>query len=175
MAFEYLAFSDRTFIAPAAADGVTFTFSAGAAWLNTAWVEVLAANADPVAIGEVVLATSVRTFERNVAPGLDDDEDHPLVEHRTDHGVSTVYDLGTMWRTWSGTMPAVTDTGIAAYRSLTRAARGRARPFIFVPDPSVNDAWYARLGNTSSALQRYKKDVSAVPVEFQELSRGLPL
>lgn len=138
-------------------------------------IVVVTAQTNPVAIGEIVLATSARTFTKNLAPGLSDDEDHPIVEHRTDHGVSTVYDLGTTWRSWSGEMPVVSDAGVNAVRALARDARGRARPFVFIPDPAVNDAWYVRLGVSAQSVTRYLMNVSQVPIAFQEVSRGLPL
>lgn len=132
-------------------------------------------NAAPIAVGEVVFATSKRQLVHNIAWGLEDEEPHPMIEHRTDSGVSTIYDYGTRWRQWSGEISMTTDVGRESWRSLSRSTRGRARPFLCIPEPAANDAWFVRLGDTKSAVTRTFLNVNRIPVTLQEVSVGLPL
>ncbi len=138
-------------------------------------VLIVGVNAAPVAIGEVLLITTKRTLSENISWGDVQEEEHPVVEHRTDHGVSTIVGLGTKWRTVSGEIDA-TDAGAAALLSLKRDARGRAKSFLFVLDPSVNDAWMARLVNPKLPRQSVAVNRSLVQsLAIEEISRGLPL
>lgn len=135
---------------------------------------VVAANGAPVAIGEVVLAATKRTFEINVSWGAREQEEHPIIEHRTDHGVSIIYDLGTKWRTFAGELET-TDAGLSSLRSLARDARNRARPFLLIPDPDINDAWFVRLLEPNFEHEHTFINQRKLSVRFQEVSRGLPL
>lgn len=138
-------------------------------------INVVGVNAAAVAIGEVVLVSTKRSLSENISWGAVEEEEHPLIEHRSDHGVSTVYSLGTKWRTISGEIDA-TDAGAASLLSLKRDARGRARAFLFVLDPAVNDAWFVRMVNPKLPRQSVTIDRSIVQsFALEEVSRGLPL
>jgi hypothetical protein len=140
------------------------------------WRIVVADNPDPVAIGEVLPCTELLGFECDLQPGAADKEEHPIIEHRTDHGVSTRYPLGPKWRTWSGELNLTEAANIAAFRALYQAARGRALAFLFIPaTPALGDAWFGLLDSTTYAAARLLPDVARFQVGIEELSRGLPL
>lgn len=137
-------------------------------------VAVIGTNAANVAIGEVVLASLKRQLEVNLHWGAEDHDEHPTIEHRTSHGVVRTYDLGCKVRRLKGEVET-SDAGLASLRSLHRDARGRVKPFVMVPDPDVNDAWFVRFDDTRFGRSMVFVDRSHVLVGFEELSRGLPL
>lgn len=133
-----------------------------------------AASGANVAIGEVVMATTKRQLETNISRGAEDRDEHPTIEHRTLHGVSRIYDLGTKIRRLTCKVTAK-DTGFASLQSLARGASVRVKPFLIVRDTSVNDAWFVRLGDTSFSQTLPYVGRHEVPLVFEELSRGLVL
>ncbi len=137
-------------------------------------INVVGTNAAPVAIGEVILGSTLRTLEVNLSWGATDWEDHPITEHRSDFGVSTIYDFGTFWRTLSGEVDT-TDAGWSSIQEFARAARNRARPFLLIPDPAVNDAWFCRFAETRITRAQTFLNRNQVPLVFEEVARGLPL
>jgi hypothetical protein len=139
------------------------------------WLITVTGNPDPVAGGELLLCEDGLAFECPLQGGLADDEDQPIVEHRTDGGVSTIYHLGMKWRTWSGELDLTEEANITAYRALYQDARGRSRGFFFVPDPDRTDAWFVRLVSTKYSAARPIPGVARYAFGVEELSRGLPL
>src|SRR4051812_42948013 len=77
-------------------------------------IHIVGTNAAAVAIGEVVLIATLRSLEVNVAWGLQDSEEHPIVEHVTDFGVVTVYEYGTLLRSFVAMVQDTTDAGAAS-------------------------------------------------------------
>lgn len=136
---------------------------------------VVGVNAGPVAVGEIVMASTLHSLPTNLAPGFTEGEDHAVIEHRTTSGVSFIYLVGARSRVQTGELPAVTDAGAEAVRDLLRDAGGRGRPFLVVPDPDVNEAWFVRSTTSRFSRQRFKVDVNRVPFALEEVSRGLKL
>lgn len=136
---------------------------------------VVDANAAPVAIGEVILGETIRELTVNVNWGARESEDRLIIEHTTDMGVSTIYDLGVRQRVFEGDVDT-TDAGAAELRDLVRAARARVDPWLFIPDPDVNDAWFVRFAD-AKALRRTMVfiDSNQLPFVVEEVSRGLVL
>lgn len=135
---------------------------------------IVGANAEAVAIGELVLGSVKRTLEINLSWGLLDDEDQPVVEHRTSARVSHIVSEGTAVRTLEGEVDT-TDAGGASLLSLSRDSRGRARPFLVVPDPATNDALFVRFIESKLPRTWAFLDRKRVPVRLEEVSPGLPL
>jgi hypothetical protein len=144
------------------------------------WRIVVADNDDEtfIGIGEVVMTDEGLEFERNLQPGMGEEEEQPIVEHRTDHGVSTIYHLGPKWRTWKGELVLETPAAMAAFRALYQDAHGRALGFLLIPDPTgadCNDAWFVRFDSTKYASARVMRNLRRHEVGFEEVSRGLYL
>lgn len=135
---------------------------------------VVGTNAAAIAIGEVLLLALKRSVEVNLSWGATEEEEHPLIEHRTDHGVSSITGLGTTWRELAGDLDT-TDAGWQSVRSLRRDARGRARGWLAVPDPTLNDALFVRFLETRGGRVFTFLDRNGVAFRLQEVSRGLPL
>lgn len=142
------------------------------------WRIVVASNPEPVAVGEVMMTDEGLEFERNLQPGMGEGEEQPVIEHRTDHGVSTIYHLGPKWRTWKGELILETPAAMAAFRALYQDAHGRALGFLLIPDPTgadCNDAWFVRFDSTKYAAARVMRNLRRHEVGFEEVSRGLYL
>lgn len=138
---------------------------------------VVGTNAANIAIGECVMLSLKRTLEINLSWGAEDTDAHPTIEHTTAYGVTRVYDLGVKLRALRGEIPDTTDVGLASLQALHRSAHGRAKPFLIVPDPVLNDAWMVRFDASTSTLLRTMKfvDVNRLAIGFDECGRGLPL
>lgn len=97
-------------------------------------LEVSSANIVDCSLGAFPMLTQVRTLDGHLL--LDstpqEDEEHPLVEHRTDVGVSTIYAHGTRLRWLRGEM-LQTDANAAQIRSWNRATLGRGLPCTLIP------------------------------------------
>lgn len=135
---------------------------------------VVGTNSAAVAVGELVIVGTKRTLEVNLSWGATDEEEHPVIEHRTEYGVVTTYDLSVKWRRLVGEVDT-TDAGAASLQALMRDARGRARAFLIVPDPDQNDAWLVRLAAPKWTRRLQFLGRHIIGVEFEEISRGLPL
>jgi hypothetical protein len=126
-----------------------------------------------VKVGELIALATKRTLNPNISWGASEKEERPVIENVTDYLVSTIYDLGVTRRSLAGTLDT-TDVGLAAVRAWWQNTRGRARPFLLIPDESVNDAWFVRwAGDLDPTLQI--NDRNTIPMDFQEVSRGLYL
>jgi hypothetical protein len=134
---------------------------------------IVGVNAAPVKIGELIALSLKRTLNPNISWGAARKDERPIIENVTDYLVSTIYDLGVTRRTIAGELDT-TDTGLADVRAWWEDTRGRARPFLLIPDEDVNEAWFVRWdGDLNPTLQI--TDRNTIPLTFQEVSRGLVL
>ncbi len=134
---------------------------------------VTSANIVACSIGEVVISTALRSLTGCLMPDASDDEEHPIVEHRTDVGVSTIYSHGTRWR-WVRGEKTQAGSDAAKIRSLNRASQGRSLPFIILPHLQNDEAFFVRW--EKNQLPRTYIDnsyISKFRLEFEEVSRGL--
>lgn len=134
---------------------------------------VTSANIVACSIGELVISTGLRSLTGCLMVDASDDEEHPIVEHRTDVGVSTIYAHGTRWRWVRGDkVQAATDA--QKIRALNRASQGRSLPFVILPHLQNDEPFFVRFEKTT--LPRTYMDnawVSRYRLEFEEVSRGL--
>lgn len=139
-------------------------------------IEIGTANSAAVAIGEVILGATLRQFSKNFRNSVQDQERHPIIEHRTHAGVSLIYQIGSRWRTidmrWQGTAQDATDV-----RSLQRDAAGRGEAFLVLPDAEVNDAWLVRVTADTAHVQRTRPFASIhnIDLSVEEVSAGVVL
>lgn len=140
------------------------------------WRVVVTNAAVAIKVGEVLLLATKRTLNPNVKWGVREPEDRALVEHRTEYQVSTVYDLGVTMRGLEGDLET-TAAGLAALRLWWRSCRGRSRACVLIPDENVNDVWLVRFAGRAARLEPslLALDYAAIPLEFEEVGRGLVL
>lgn len=136
-------------------------------------VVVVGTNTNPVAL-KVKLLAQLQTLDPNISWGQVETEERKIIEHETDYGVSSVYDLGVTRRQLLGDLDSP-DLQRAAMRTLWQGTSGRAYPFVLIPDPDVNDAWFVRFLDTKLDVTLNLIDRNAIRVGFQEVSRGLVL
>lgn len=177
---------DTTITIPAAADdgqritawkdltGVTGYATGGFRYWR---LHVSGTNTANVAIGEVWLGALKRVFAtdmgRNYRWAFHVDERRALVEQQTQYGVITTYDLQTRTRALRGEL-RLSDSGLTAFQTWHRAMRGRHYPTIFVPDSTVNDAWWVRQMRDWSVQRRFT-NINDLDFTLDELAAGLPL
>lgn len=150
--------------------GVTGYTTSGFKWWR---ISVTASNTTLVNVGEVWLGKLKRTFDRNYKWEYETSETRRTVEHMTQYGMRTVYDLLVRQRQFIATVRA-SDTGLSAIREWHRSARGSVRPVLFMPDATVNDAWWVYLPS-ALAITSVFTNVHDVTVTMDELSPGIPL
>jgi hypothetical protein len=135
---------------------------------------VTVANAVPCAIGELVLAQTMRALAGTFQLDSEEDEAHPLVENRTTVGVSTIYSHGTRWRWIRGD---VTDTGAVAeqLRAWNRATLGRGLPCVIWPHlDAADEPLFVRWESEKLPRTHLAPDgISRLRLAFEEVSRGL--
>ncbi len=150
-------------------------------------LEVTSANSVNCALGKCAILTRVRALDGNLLleGSPEDDESHPIVEHQTDVGVSTIYSFGTRLR-WLRGDKIQRDSDARAIRSWSRATEGRAVPFVLIPhlinedapveSPPVDqeESWIARWEDKTLARSYIGSDLlSRYHLKFEEVSRGL--
>lgn len=153
---------------------ITATTGYTAAGLQYWRLNVSGVNSAAVKVGELLLCRQMVTFNPNVDWGVREPEQRPIIENRTDYGVSNIYDLGVTLRRFEGSMDT-TDAGLAALRSLWRDARGRARSWVLQPDEDVPEAWLVRFATDMIDPTRVMVDRNTIPFIVEEVSRGLYL
>jgi hypothetical protein len=142
---------------------------------------VTSANSVACALGKFAILTNVRTLTGNLRIAAEADESHPIVEHRTDVGVATIYSHGTRLRWLRGDkIQKVGDA--AAIRSWWRATQGRSIPFVLIPHitrvpsptPEEEESWIVRWEQPTLPRTYIGPDLlSSYHLKFEEVSRGL--
>lgn len=135
---------------------------------------VVGTNGAVIAIGEVWMGSSIRRLSPNIDWGASFSEERKLVEHRTDYGVSSIYDLGVTVRRLKGNLDT-TDAQRELVRAWWRSTRGRVRAHLLIPNGDVNDAWLVRFGATQQDVTEANIDRNTFPLDFEEVGRGLTL
>lgn len=130
-------------------------------------------NANPLALGRPVFLTNLRDLGNDVRWGVEETEDHGVVEMATELGVETIYDLGGKRRAFSGEL-ALMDSTASSFITLVRSALGRQKPFYIVPQQAVSDLWCVRVEESKWSRTREMIEHNIFPFRVRELSRGLP-
>jgi hypothetical protein len=130
-------------------------------------------NSLPVQVGRLMLLTALRDLGRDVRWGVVEDEEWRNVNDRTELGIDTFYDLGGKERSWVGEF-ALSNAQANSLIDLHRAAHGRVRPWLLIPDEDIVDPWLVRFEDNSRSRTYEVPDHNIFPFRVRELSRGLP-
>jgi hypothetical protein len=133
---------------------------------------VVGVNSANVSIGEIWLGQTKRTLPHNYSWGFKRSAVRPIIEHRTDYQVSTIYDLGTKVKKLTGEIQT-NDAGLTELTDWWDSCNGRALGTLIIPDPNVNEAWLARWATIERPEQHEFKNNNTFPVAWEEISRGL--
>lgn len=130
------------------------------------------ANSLDLQVGRLLLVDQLRDLGTDVRWGVEEGEEHTIIEQATELGVETIYPLGGKRRRFSGEF-GLYDSESSDLLALHRSAQGRNYPWLLIPDVAVNDAWFVRFEGGSSRI-RQAPNHNVFPFRVQELSRGLP-
>lgn len=145
-----------------------------AAQSSATWtLSINAANSLDVVVGRLLLIETLRQLDTDVRWGVEEVEEFGLIEHATELGVETIYDLHGRRRSFAGELK-VRDYEAPSLISLARSARGRIQPWLLIPDEDVNDAWLVRFVESLWSRTRETVNFNTFPFRVKELSRGLP-
>lgn len=126
-------------------------------------------------VGRILLYGSggFRNLQNDVRWGVEEIEDQGQIEHTTEAGVETLYELFGPRRRWNGEF-ALENATANTLITLFRSARNRILPWSLIPDEDINDAWFVRFSDASWSRTREMVNHNIFPFRVQELSRGLP-
>jgi len=130
------------------------------------------ANSVDVQLGQLWFGETKRTLTNNISWGYQDGVERRIIEHETDYGVTTTYDLGAKIKTWSAEIKT-SDAGMAAVEQWWDECNGRSLPTLIVPDSDVNDARLARWAEPVRLIQRDFTNNNIIRFGWREVSRGL--
>lgn len=155
-------------------------------WPPSPWVEFASAqthsvwrlsingdNSEAVMVGRLLLLAQIRDLENDVRWGVEEVEEQGQVEHMTEGGVETLYELWGPRRSFMGELALMDDTA-SELITLYRTARNRIQPWLLIPDEDVNDAWFVRFQEPQWSRTREMIEHNIFPFRVKELSRGLP-
>jgi hypothetical protein len=132
---------------------------------------VKTANSVNLAMGEVMASAVKRIASPNLSWGMQEGESVPGIEHQTGRGVRFAYRTGIRVRNFAGEV----DTTDAEATSIKEWFRdSNLRPFIWIPDGSVNDAMIVsfEMGNELKVTREFFNR-NRIPLAFREWSRGV--
>ena len=127
----------------------------------------------PCAVGEVWLGRTVHVAARNYNWGYTITEKHPVIEHMTEFLIPHTYALGSRQRSIDVTFRA-TGAGALVLKEWYRSMKGTGLTGIFVPDGTVNDAWWVRQVNEYTETVIFT-DVCDITMTLIEHASGVPL
>lgn len=127
-------------------------------------------------VGRLLLYGSggFRNLQNDVRWGVEEIEEQGQIEHLTEAGIETLYELFGPRRSFVG------EFGLKNAESLTlidlyRDARNRILPWSLIPDEDdMGDAWFVRFQTPQWSRTRENINHNLFPFRVTELSRGLP-
>lgn len=154
-------------------------------WTVSSWVEFSPVSVDAarlsfnepnsinIQVGRLMLLAAIRDIGNDVRWGVVESEEHGRLEHRTELGVETLYDLGGKRRAINGEI-ALLDSTVGDFISIYRQTRSRVQPWLLVPDAGETDAWLVRFEDPGWSRTLDNPDHNIFPFRVKEVSRGLP-
>lgn len=136
------------------------------------WRLICTGNSQNVWVGQAWLSTAIRYLTPNYRWGYTKTRIRPVVENRSAYGISTVYDRGTNLFEFACNLKA-TDSLADDLLDQWIDVGGRAHPFMFVADPTKNDASYVRWKTSEEPMQVTYRDYIEMSLVFEEVARGL--
>jgi hypothetical protein len=131
-------------------------------------------NSVNLQLGEVWLGATLRTLIDPIPLGMVDTRSRPAIQHETDFGVETIYDLGVKIRHLNVDYEP-SPAGRAQIIQWWDACHGRSLPTLIVRDPDENVAFMMRWDINDLAEERQHRWRSGISLSWKEVSRGLPL
>lgn len=182
--------SDAGFSPAVGSQSITIPVATEDGWTVSPWVEVngsptyrywrlsvTGGNTVPLSLGRPYFGGALRDLTNDVRWGVEEAEEFINVEHQTDLGVETIYNIGSKRRRFNGEFALRNEAPYPHAQeliSLHRSAQGRYKPWLLIPDVDVNDAWIVRFDENRWSRTRELPNQNIFPFRVRELARGLP-
>jgi len=137
----------------------------------------LTENSQAISIGRWSLLGALRDLGNDVRWGVEDGEEHFVIEHDTAVGVDLIYPLGGKRRSSNGEFALRDEAPNEDLQELIRLFRSsqmRLRPWHLVRDETVNEIRIVRFVENRWSWTRETINHNILPFRVKELSRGLP-
>lgn len=148
----------------------------GGGWLY--WRLVVTGNSQNLQLGQIYLSSTLRrigtplTKEGGIAFGYAETPKRPVNVNETAYEVQTIYTRGTRILSFSGSLRTI-DSVMPGFKEQWEDAGGMSEPFLFIPDGTVNEAYYVRWTGESRQFTRNFYDQNDLPWDLREVGRGL--
>ncbi len=137
------------------------------------WRFTVAGNTGVCQIGEIWLASAIHRLPWGARHDAQRTEEHRSLRHETDGGVLWHYDLGVTLRRLRTSVLLPSEAALETLNEWYRAARGRQRPSLVIPDDSVAyDAWLAVFDDERQSWTRRRGGLREATLSFREVSAG---
>jgi hypothetical protein len=136
------------------------------------WRLVITGNSQNLQLGQWWLGPAIRHFDRNYRWHQVREVRSPLIRSRTAFGVDTIYSRGTHVVSFVLDQQPTT-TFADELRTTWIEMGGGAEPWLFVPDPTLNEAYLVRWGSEMQSLTYDVNNVWAQSIQIDEVGRGL--
>jgi len=130
----------------------------------------LDANAAPISIGLITVASLVGRLNRGMRGGLQKAELYGRALNPSRANVASVHDYRTRQRVWSGTI-GLGDTDAATLEALEDASYG-VRPFLIWPNDGSDEPVYARTVDPIYARQLMFNGLTETAIDLSEIANG---
>lgn len=184
--------SSNSWGSPAGSQNITIPERTEDGWTISPWIAVTGSptyrfwrlvvggspgNSFDLSLGRPFFGGALRDLTNDVRWGVEEVEDFINIEHQTDLGVETIYNIGGKRRRFAGEFALRNEAPYEHAQeliSLHRSAQGRYKPWLLIPDVDVNDAWIVRFEENRWSRTRELPNQNIFPYRVQELSRGVP-
>lgn len=133
-------------------------------------------NSALLSLGFIRLTSTMRQLGTFLQSGVADSQTYPGSEFKTYGSVQLGYPIGTRVRIpLSGNFLNISTANFLLLQSWFRSC-GRWNPCLVIPDPTKNDAWWVKWGDSPTwALDRKTEftDVNSLAAVWEEVGRGL--
>jgi hypothetical protein len=136
------------------------------------WRLVITSNSQNIQLGQWVMGPAIRRFDRNYKWHQVREVASPIIRSRTGFGVQTKYARGTHLVSFKLTeQPTTTFAG--ELRTTWIESGGAATPWLFIPDPTLNEAYFSTWGDDVQSLSYDIQNVWTHQIQIDEVARGL--
>lgn len=138
---------------------------------------IVGVNSANISIGEIWMGSTKRTLDNvDITYPVNETTSRPIIEHQTDYGVSTIYNLGVKLRKFETEARILTPAQMILIKTWWDSCNGRATPCLIYPDAEAAEYFGAQLVRWSNTERPDKHTfplLTSVPLTFTEVSRGL--
>lgn len=133
-------------------------------------------NAALLSLGLIRLSAQLRQLGTFLQSGVGDSQMYPGLEFPSEGSVQLGYTLGVRKRNpLAGQFLNISTADFLLLQSWFRSC-GRFSPCLLIPDPTQNDAWWVKWGDSPTwafARATILNDINSLPAVWEEVGRGM--